>query len=93
MPRFATVASAREKGFWSSSWFASEAWAGAGDGGGGGSSAKPRKDRFLVPINSDYDLYSMGPDGQSVAPLTAAPSQDDIVRASNGAYFGLAADF
>src|SRR5215467_9260845 len=30
-----------------------------------------RKDKSLVPINSDYDLYSMGPDGQSSAPLTA----------------------
>ncbi len=31
-----------------------------------------RKDQALVPINSDYDLYSKGPDGASVAPLTAA---------------------
>jgi general secretion pathway protein G len=52
-----------------------------------------RKDRFLVPLNSDYDLYSMGPDGQSVAPLTAKASQDDIIRASDGSYVGLASDF
>lgn len=39
----------------------------------GGSKAKDklRKDKNLVPINSDYDLYSMGADGQSVSPLTA----------------------
>jgi general secretion pathway protein G len=49
-----------------------------------------RKDHNLVPINSDYDLYSMGADGQSVAPLTAQPSLDDIIRANNGAYVGLA---
>ncbi|GAB7024996.1 prepilin-type N-terminal cleavage/methylation domain-containing protein [Geotalea toluenoxydans] len=49
-----------------------------------------RKDRNLVPINSDYDLYSMGADGQSLPPLTAKPSQDDIIRANNGAYIGLA---
>src|SRR2546428_5412281 len=33
-----------------------------------------RKDKSLVPINSDYDLYSMGADGKTVAPLTAAAS-------------------
>lgn len=52
-----------------------------------------RKDRFLVPINSDYDLYSMGPDGKSVSPLTAAGSRDDIIRANNGGYIGLAAGY
>ena len=52
-----------------------------------------RKDRFLVPLNSDYDLYSMGKDGQSVAPITASKSQDDIIRASDGAYVGLASQF
>src|SRR5215813_5151412 len=30
-----------------------------------------RKDRFLVPLNDDYGLYSMGKDGKSVGPLTA----------------------
>jgi general secretion pathway protein G len=59
-----------------------------GPGGGGG--AQPRKDRFLVPINTDYDLYSKGPDRESVPPLTAAKSRDDIVRANNGAYIGVA---
>ena len=52
-----------------------------------------RKDRFLVPLNSDYDLYSMGKDGKSVSPLTAKSSQDDIVRASDGSYVGLASQF
>jgi general secretion pathway protein G len=52
-----------------------------------------RKDRFIVPINSDYDLYSMGPDGQSVAPLTAKASQDDIIRANDGAYVGPASNY
>ena len=54
---------------------------------------KLRKDKNLVPINSDYDLYSMGPDGKSVAPLTASASQDDIVRARNGKFFGVATDY
>jgi general secretion pathway protein G len=52
-----------------------------------------RKDRFLVPLNSDYDLYSMGKDGVSVPPITAKPSQDDIIRASDGSYVGLASQF
>jgi general secretion pathway protein G len=54
---------------------------------------KERKDRFLVPINNDYDLYSMGADGQSVSPITAKVSQDDILRASNGSFIGLASQF
>jgi general secretion pathway protein G len=62
-------------------------------GGGGGSPAKARKDRFLVPINTDFDLYSMGKDGKSVAALTAAASRDDVVRAANGAFIGLASRF
>jgi general secretion pathway protein G len=52
-----------------------------------------RKDRFLVPLNDDYDLYSMGKDGVSSPPLTAKPSQDDIVRAASGGYVGLASQF
>ncbi|MFO0774683.1 MAG: pilin [Nitrospiraceae bacterium] len=55
--------------------------------------AKPRKDRFLHPINSDYDLYSMGKDGESVEPLTAKKSHDDVIRANDGAFVGLAAQF
>jgi len=52
-----------------------------------------RKDHNLVPINSDYDLYSMGPDGRSVSPLTASHSRDDIVRANDGAYIGPASEY
>lgn len=52
-----------------------------------------RKDRNLVPINTDYDLYCMGPDGQSQPPLTAATSRDDIVRANDGRFIGKAADY
>jgi general secretion pathway protein G len=52
-----------------------------------------RKDKFLVPLNTDYDLYSLGADGASSGPLAAKDSQDDIVRALDGAFIGLAADF
>jgi len=52
-----------------------------------------RKDKNLVPINSDFDLYSMGQDGQSAPPLTAKQSWDDIVRASDGGYVGIASEY
>ena len=52
-----------------------------------------RKDKNLVPVNSQYDLYSMGPDGDSVPPFTARRSQDDIVLANDGGYIGPAADY
>ena len=54
---------------------------------------KWRKDHNIVPINSDFDLWSNGKDGQSSAPLTAKHSRDDILRASNGRFIGLASDF
>lgn len=52
-----------------------------------------RKDRSLHPLNTDYDLYSLGADGQSALPLTAQVSRDDVVRATDGAFIGLASDF
>lgn len=52
-----------------------------------------RKDKSLHPLNSDYDLYSMGPDGQSQTPLTAKASRDDIIRANNGGFIGVAEDY
>lgn len=48
-----------------------------------------REDRFSVPINSRFDIYSLGPDGQSAASLTAAVSRDDVVYSSEG-FIGLA---
>jgi len=54
---------------------------------------KLRKDHFMVPVNSDYDLYSMGPDGKSVAPFTAKSSRDDIVRANDGGFVGLVSNY
>jgi general secretion pathway protein G len=52
-----------------------------------------RKDHNLHPINTDYDLYSMGRDGASVKPLTAGPSRDDIIRGRDGRFIGKATDF
>lgn len=55
--------------------------------------AHMRKDHNLVPVNTDFDLYSMGKDGKSVAPFTAKASQDDIVRANNGQFIGLVSGY
>jgi general secretion pathway protein G len=52
-----------------------------------------RKDRFLVPLNSDYDLYSMGKDGQSAPPITSGQSQDDVIRVGSSGYIGLASQY
>lgn len=54
---------------------------------------KARKDHSLVPLNSDYDLYSKGPDGASAGPLTAKASRDDILRANNGRFVGSASSY
>jgi general secretion pathway protein G len=52
-----------------------------------------RKNKGLVPINSDFDLYSAGKDGISAGPLTAGASRDDVVRANDGRFIGLASDY
>ena len=57
---------------------------------GGG---QPRKDHSLHPINTEYDLYSKGRDGDSNTPLTAQASRDDIIRANDGQYIGLASRY
>lgn len=54
---------------------------------------KLRKDHFMVPVNSDFDLYSMGKDGKTASPFTAKNSRDDIVRANDGQYLGLVAEY
>lgn len=56
-------------------------------------SGKWRKDRFLVPLNYDFDLYSIGKDGKTTAPLTAASSYDDIIRANNGRFIDIASKY
>jgi general secretion pathway protein G len=46
-----------------------------------------------LPVNSEYDLYSPGPDGHTDADLWSEVGRDDIVRARDGSFVGLAADF
>lgn len=59
----------------------------------GTAKCKTRKDKSLHPLNSDYDLCSMGKDGKTNSPLTAAASRDDIIRARNGLFLDLASNF
>jgi general secretion pathway protein G len=52
-----------------------------------------RKDRFLHPLNTYYDLYSIGPDGATSANISAGVSKDDVVRANDGAFVGPASAY
>jgi general secretion pathway protein G len=52
-----------------------------------------RKDHNLHPINSEFDLFSVGKNGTSRPPLTAAPSRDDVLIGRDGSFIGLAKDF
>ena len=58
-----------------------------------GTKTKIRKDHNLHPLNTEYDLYSLGKDGDSMAPLTAKASHDDVIWARDGDFIGLAEDF
>jgi general secretion pathway protein G len=52
-----------------------------------------RKDHALNPLNRDFDLYSVGPDGQTKPQITQKDSLDDVIRANDGVFIGVAADF
>lgn len=54
---------------------------------------KSRRDKKLNPLNSDFDLYSAGKDGQTTTQLNAKVSRDDVIRARDGKFIGLASDF
>ena len=54
---------------------------------------RSRKDQFLVPLNTDYDLYSKGKNGLTQPKISEPVSLDDVVRANDGAFLGLAAKY
>lgn len=56
-----------------------------------GSGPAPLENFIADPLNTDYDLYSKGPDGLSDAAAAHATSADDIVRSNDGGYAGLRA--
>ena len=45
------------------------------------------------PLNSDFDLFSMGKDRTSAPVLTDDTSKDDIIRANDGSYTGLVSEY
>ena len=53
---------------------------------------KRRKNKDGDPANSDYDLYSLGHDGRTEDQFTDTDALDDIVRADDGQFYGLAED-
>jgi len=54
---------------------------------------KARKDRKLNPLNSDFDLYSVGKDGATKVQISNRDSLDDVLRANDGAFIDLASKF
>ncbi len=58
-----------------------------------GNNGAVRKDKNMVPVNRQYDLYSTGKDGVTASPLTSTLSRDDVVLAGDGAYIGKAEAF
>ncbi|MDH4265480.1 MAG: prepilin-type N-terminal cleavage/methylation domain-containing protein [Deltaproteobacteria bacterium] len=54
---------------------------------------KVRMDRNLHPLSTDFDLYSRGRDGATALQLTVKFSHDDIIRANNGKFIGLASKY
>lgn len=55
--------------------------------------ATRRRDRYLFPLNTDYDLFSLGPDASTAVSLGDKLGHDDVIRASNGGYFGVASEY
>ncbi len=56
-------------------------------------SAGCRRDRYMNPLNNDFDLFSKGRDGDSRPSLTHLYSRDDVIRGRNGAFVGLGKDY
>ncbi len=58
-----------------------------------GASSQMRRDQFLSPFNTYFDLYSKGADGLSTVSITTAVAQDDIFWAQDGDYVGLVSNY
>lgn len=52
-----------------------------------------RRDQFLLPLNDDYDLFSLGADGRTSVSLSHGIAKDDVIRANNGGFFGVAGEY
>ena len=58
----------------------------------GGKPPGLRKNMSDNPVNTDYDIYSTGADGESKPQFKFKTSQDDVVRAYDGRYVGLVSE-
>lgn len=52
-----------------------------------------RRDKNLNPLNSDFDLYSRGRDGNTKLPISQKDSLDDVLRANDGDFINLASKY
>jgi general secretion pathway protein G len=52
-----------------------------------------RSDKHVKPVNNDYDLLSMGKDGQTSTKFSDNNAFDDIIRCNNGGYIGLVSKY
>jgi general secretion pathway protein G len=55
--------------------------------------AKCRWDKHEKPLNWDFDLGSIGKDGQTKPKITHQFAYDDIIRANGGKYIGMASEY
>ena len=53
----------------------------------------PRQDAITFNLNTDFDIYSLGPNGLSDTNIKHVNSLDDIVRTSDGGWVGTGEDF
>ena len=58
----------------------------------GGKPKGLRRNMSDNPVNTDYDLYSLGADGLSKPQFKFKTSRDDVVRAYDGSYVGLVSE-
>jgi general secretion pathway protein G len=63
------------------------------DGGAKNAQGNCRRNMSDNPVNSDYDLFSMGKDGEYNKSFKDKTSRDDVVRAYEGRYVGLVSEF
>ncbi len=52
-----------------------------------------RKYKNEHPINTDYDLLSLGKDGVTNTNIQKKACDDDVIRANNGRFYGYGADY
>jgi general secretion pathway protein G len=52
-----------------------------------------RRDKNLNPLNTDFDLYSVGKNGRTRLPISQRDSLDDVIRVYDGKFVNLASKF